>query len=80
MIELGREYKDKITGFKGICTGKVQYISGCDQALLSPAAGKDGSLRGAEWFDVQRLDVVGEKRILLKNDKTPGFDAPAPKK
>ncbi len=29
MIELGRTYKDRITGFKGVATGFVEYLTGC---------------------------------------------------
>jgi len=77
-VTLGATYRDKITGFKGVCTGRVCYISGCDQALLAPKVGKDGKMSGAEWFDVQRLDRVDAKIIALENDYTPGADAPAP--
>jgi hypothetical protein len=77
--ELGKKYKDKITGFKGVCTGKCQYISGCDQALLVPKVAKDGTKREAQWFDVQRLDAWGSAvAITLDNTETPGPDMPAP--
>ncbi len=78
MIELGATYKDKITGFQGVCTGKVQYLTGCNQALIVPKAAEDGSLRDAIWFDEQRLDQVGGERIELDNGKNPGCDIPAP--
>ncbi len=80
MIELGKTYKDKITGFKGIATGYVQYISGCNQALLAPPVAKDGAKVEAEWFDEQRLDVVRIKAVTLDNGKTPGFDKSAPRR
>jgi hypothetical protein len=76
-IELGREYKDKISGFRGVCTGRCNYISGCDQALLS-APSKDGKLGEANWFDIQRLELVGKKVVTLDNSKTPGADMAAP--
>ena len=78
--ELGCTYRDKITGFQGVCTGFVHYLTGCNQALLTPTASNDGSLREAHWFDVQRLELRNANRIALDNGPTPGFDKPAPKR
>lgn len=80
-IKLGKTYQDKITRFRGVATGYVQYISGCNQVLLAPKVGADGALNDAHWFDEQRLDVIGSAElIVLDNGKTPGFDKPAPKR
>jgi hypothetical protein len=76
-VTLGLTYKDRITGFKGICTGRCQYISGCDQALIQAEA-KDGKLGEANWFDVQRLAPSGGKQVVLDNGETPGCDMAAP--
>lgn len=78
-FELGTTAKDKITGFSGMVVGRVEYISGCNQILLSPKVAKDGTLRGAEWFDEQRCDQVGKTKLILDNGATPGFDRAAPK-
>jgi hypothetical protein len=78
-IKLGQEYKDLITGFKGVCTGITTYISGCTQALICPRCKKD-SKSEAEWLDIQRLQSTGKKIIELDNVKTPGFDKAAPKR
>jgi hypothetical protein len=81
MINLGMTYKDKITGFTGVATGFVQYISGCNQALLAPRCGEDGSLRDSQWFDQQRLEVQPEHPIVaLDNGATPGCDRAAPRR
>ena len=76
-VEMGREYKDKITGFSGICTGRAEYISGCSQSLITPKV-KRGESTKAEWFDEQRLERVGRRSITLDNDETPGCDISAP--
>ena len=78
IIKLGAEYRDKITGFKGVCTGYCEYISGCNQALLAPRVGKDGKPLAGEWYDVQRLEQTKAKSIYLDNGKTPGCDMAAP--
>lgn len=79
-IELGRSYEDKITGFVGVATGYVEYITGCNQALLQPKVGVDGAYKDSMWFDQQRLTVLDEDVIVLDNGKTPGSDKAAPKR
>ena len=76
---LGLTVKDKITGFEGIVTGYVTYLSGCNQCLMVPPKKKDGALGESQWFDEQRLDAVkGKKAIVLDNAKGRGFDKAAP--
>lgn len=85
MIKLGATYKDKITGFFGVATGSVRYITGCDQVLISPRA-RNGIKPEAQWFDENRVAQVGKKIIRLKfandaNDMNDGgADTEAPKK
>lgn len=80
-MELGITVQDRITGFRGIVTGFVQYLSGCNQALVVPAVAPDGALRDSQWFDVQRLvPDTTVAPLVLDNSETPGFDAPAPKR
>lgn len=76
---LGYKVRDRITGFTGTVTGVVDYLSGCNQALVVPKLKKDGTVADSMWFDVQRLEVdVRVKRIKLENGQTPGFDMPPP--
>lgn len=76
----GRKVKDRITGFTGVVTGVVNYISGCNQALIAPPVGADGKLPDSQWFDVQRLEVVSDETITLDNGATPGCDMAPPKR
>ena len=82
MIELGKTYYDKVTKFKGVATGHVKYITGCNQVLLNPEVDKDGKLRDAGWFDEQRLvehaDTEKFGKVVLDNTETPGCDIAAP--
>ena len=79
-IILGTTYVDRITGFSGVATGHVVYLSGCNQTLLVPPA-VDNVLKEAQWFDDQRLVRDSSKvRIELANGTTPGFDKMAPKR
>jgi len=75
---LRAKYRDRVTGFKGVCTGFCEYISGCSQALLVPRVGKDGKSPDGGWYDVQRLECIGKKIAELDNTETPGCDMAAP--
>ena len=76
--ELGRTYKDRITGFEGVVTGRVEYISGCNQLLLSAKVGKDSTTK-TMWVDEQRVELVSDvQQIVLDNEKTSGHDESAP--
>ena len=76
---LGKTVTDKITGFKGVVTGYVTYLSGCNQVLIVPPVDADGKLREAEWFDEQRVIVSNEPSIMLDNSGGNGFDKAPPK-
>lgn len=76
---LGLTVKDRITGFQGVVTGYVTYLSGCNQCLVVPRVGKDGKKIEGEWFDEQRLVTLSHARIVLDN-KAAGFDQQAPKR
>lgn len=80
MITLGATYKDRITGFVGVCIGSCQYLTGCNQALLQPEGKKADVRPECEWFDVQRLVQQGKKLVVLDNGPTPGCDREAPKR
>jgi len=76
---IGRTVEEKVSGFRGVVTGIVYYISGCTQALVAPKMDKDGKVPDSNWWDVQRV-VVDESvpKIVLDNGATPGCDAAPP--
>lgn len=76
----GRKAKDSITGFEGIITGHVRYISGCSQVLITPPVDGDGKKRDGEFFDEQRIEILDAPKIRLDNGRTPGCDMAAPKR
>lgn len=78
-IAVGSTVVDKITGFRGIVTGRVEYLSGCNQVLVAPKVKADGGFLEGHWFDEQRVDVDQDERVVtLDNGDAPGFDQPAP--
>jgi len=78
-INFGDYVKDIVTEFEGTVTGRCEYITGCDQVLLQPTVGEDGKIRGGQWFDIDRVEVVeyGKHKIAMT---VPGPDMEAPKK
>lgn len=74
--DLGRTGTDRISGFQGVATGYVQYLTGCHQFLLVGKSA-DGKEAAVQWFDEQRLTFKGNA-IVLDNGDHPGCDAAAP--
>ena len=58
MVKLGDKVQDIISGFKGIVTGKAEYLNGCVSFLVEGEVDKDGKTVN-HWFDEQRLHVMG---------------------
>ena len=55
----GKLCRDKITGFEGVCTGRTEWIYGCDQYCLTPRVQDDKTkLNDGQWFDDGRLEVI----------------------
>ena len=84
MIELGTTAKDIVTGFEGVVTGRAQYLTGCDQYVLTPKV-KNGAFQDGRWFDENRLEVTKERIVrlpVLRDKKTggPATGAQAPVK
>lgn len=77
---LGTRVRDMITGFSGVVTGFVEYISGCNQALVIPPVDEKGAMQEGQWFDIQRLERLGDSLIVLDNGQAAGPDMPAPKR
>lgn len=78
MFQPGVTVRDRITGFTGVVTGHVRYITGCHQVLVAPPT-KDGAFVEPHWFDEQRV-MVDESTlpVVLDNGATPGCDVAAP--
>ena len=74
-VKLGQKAKDQITGFEGRITGRCQYLTGCNQALLVPPIKLDGDLIGGQWFDEDRL-IITESQELKLQITADGPDSP----
>ena len=55
----GKVCEDKITGFKGICIGKVSWMFGCDQYALVEKYSKEGNGELKQhFFDKGRIRII----------------------
>ena len=67
-IELGDKVKDLVTGFEGIAVGKATYLTGCDQIVVDPGCDEKGVPKETFTFDINRLEVL-EKKVVVLNKK-----------
>lgn len=67
-MKLGQKAIDVVTGFEGIIVGLVQYLTGCNQVLLSPPV-KDNKSEPGYWFDETRIKVIDSNVIQLPGNK-----------
>ena len=61
---LGKTAKDLITGFTGVVSSVSFDLYGCIQVALTPPVDKDGKLADGRWLDVNRLEILDEKRCM----------------
>lgn len=78
-ITLGQKVKDKVTGYEGIATARVEYLNGCVQYCVKPKVGADGKMPDPEYIDVQQLEVV-EDGVSVKPSYTGGDQRDCPKR
>ena len=72
---LGHRVTDVVTGFKGVVSSISFDLYGCIQAVVTPAAGKDGKQEDSRWYDVQRLKVTSKTPVMPVPDFDKGYPA-----
>ena len=82
MVKLGQRVQDQITGFVGMVTGRVEYLTGCAQVLVQPEVKKEsGDWIESRWLDEPRVLIVDQTiRWLSVPGFAPGRDIPAPRR
>ena len=74
---LGKHAKDCITGFEGLVTGEISYITGCDQILIQPKPlDKDGKIQEPKWFDIYRCEISNVVEFELLRQTPQASDRP----
>jgi hypothetical protein len=61
---LGLRCEDKITGLAGVVTSVCYDLYGCVQAVINPGLDKDGKPQETYWFDVARLEIIDDERVM----------------
>lgn len=77
-IKLGNKVRDKVTGYEGVATARVEYLNGCVQFCVKPKVGSDGKMPDPEYIDVQQLEVVSQGDTITPS-KTGGPQRDCPK-
>lgn len=60
MIELGTQVRDKLTGFEGVATARVEYVTGVIKYEVQPRVREDGKMPDVEWISSESLELVGK--------------------
>jgi len=55
---MGATVKDRLTKFKGVVTGRSDYLNGCKQYLVKPTTLDSGKMIDGHWLDEQRLELM----------------------
>lgn len=66
---------DKITGFRGVITSRVDSLTGCNRYYLTPSVDKDGKNVDGGWYDEHSLEIDTTKQQLRLDrtaDQPPG--------
>lgn len=72
-MQIGMTARDKYTGFTGLVTGKVEYLTGCTQFLLQPyGLDKDGKPMEAIWMDQDRVEAITAEEMEVGSPGGPG--------
>jgi len=79
-IKLGLKARDKVTGFEGIITAKVKYLTGCDQYCIKPKA-ENGKVLEGYYFDEGMIEIIGDgisaKKVAGKKKGGAHLDVPS---
>jgi len=72
---LGLPVRDKVTKFKGYASSVVYDLYGCIQVCITPEVDKDGKGGDLAWYDITRLEVLGDKPVVKLPDYSKGYVA-----
>ena len=73
---LGHKATDKVTGFKGTVSSISFDLYGCIQAVLTPVADTEkGEYKSGHWFDVTRLTIAPDSKVMEVPEYSNGYIA-----
>lgn len=65
---LGRKATDKITGVDGVITSLSFDLYGCITCILTPHIKDNDKNIEAKWYDIQRLDIDYNDKVMHSPD------------
>ncbi len=77
-ITLGQEYKDAVTGFKGIAVSTTTFLHGCRRIGLQPPMNKEGEVPDSLCFDEPQLEATKKPPVAKDEKRTRGGPPPYP--
>ena len=70
--ELGKTYRDRITGYTGVAMCVSQWLHGCRRITLQSRELKDGKPVDSWTFDELDLEPVGDEVVSAPSSGTGG--------
>ena len=64
---VGKRVKDSLSGLEGVVTGYTEWLTGCNTVGINPCALHEGKPIETQWFDENRIIVIGDGPALPKN-------------
>jgi hypothetical protein len=77
-MRLGDVAVDRISGFKGVATCRLEYLNGCVRWQISPQELHDGKPVESHYFDDEQLEVVPDSARVALVTRANGGDRPNP--
>lgn len=62
-VKIGAKYRDRVSGFEGICVGRVDFLGGCTRLSLRGRVDKDNKLPEPMLLAVERAELVDDTPV-----------------
>ena len=72
-VKLGQKVRDKMTGFTGIATAKIEFLNGCVQIQIKPKAVKKDEMPDGVFVDVEQIEILDKKKKKTIRSKVGGY-------
>jgi hypothetical protein len=77
-MKLGDVVRDKISGFSGVATCRLDYLNGCVRWQVQSQSLHEGKPVDAMYFDEEQLEVVPDEKGVDFVRRETGGDRPSP--
>lgn len=77
-MKFGDVVRDKISGFSGVATCRLDYLNGCVRWAVSPRILHEAKPVDAQYFDEEQFEVVPQEKSVGFVRRETGGERPAP--